>query len=147
MAGVAEGSVIGVDLGGTKLLAGAVDADGTVHHRTNRPARGLSQLELVEMVVHAVESVRRSVGGEVSAVGFGIPCTFDARTGLAVQAVNLPLHDIRFADVMAERLELPVVVAALQEARSGLVSGVGAVVFVGHGEGRAVRWPAWPRDP
>ena len=141
MAGVAEGSVIGVDLGGTKLLAGAVDADGTVHHRTNRPARGLSQLELVEMVVHAVESVRRSVGGEVSAVGFGIPCTFDARTGLAVQAVNLPLHDIRFADVMAERLEVPVVVdndancAVLAEARAGAGAGCSEVAMLTIGTG------------
>ncbi len=107
---MAPGCVIGVDLGGTKLLAGAVDADLTVHHRTNRPALGLDQSELVEMVAHAVEGVRKAVGGAVSAVGFGIPCTFDSRTGMAVQAVNLPLHDIRFADVMAERLELPVVV-------------------------------------
>ena len=141
MAGVAEGCVIGVDLGGTKLLAGAVDQDGTVHHRTNRPARGLDQLELVEMVAHAVEGVRRSVGLEVEAVGFGIPCTFDARTGLAVQAVNLPLRDIRFADVMAERLELPVVVdndancAVLAEARAGAGAGCSEVVMLTLGTG------------
>ena len=141
MAGVAEGCVIGVDLGGTKLLAGAVDPDGTVHHRTNRPARGLDQLELVEMVAHAVEGVRRSVGGEVSGVGFGIPCTFDARTGIAIQAVNLPLHDIRFADVMAERLELPVVVdndancAVLAEARAGAGAGCSEVVMLTLGTG------------
>ena len=138
---MAEGCVIGVDLGGTKLLAGAVDQDGTVHHRTNRPALGLDQLELVEMVAHAVEGVRRSVGGEVEAVGFGIPCTFDARTGLAVQAVNLPLHDIRFADVMAERLELPVVVdndancAVLAEARAGAGAGCSEVVMLTLGTG------------
>jgi glucokinase len=141
VAGVAEGSVIGVDLGGTKLLAGAVEPDGTVHHRTNRPAQGLTQIELVEMVAHAVESVRRSVGDEVSAVGFGIPCTFDARTGMAVQAVNLPLHDIRFADVMAERLELPVIVdndancAILAEARAGAGAGSSEVVMLTIGTG------------
>jgi glucokinase len=141
VAGVAEGCVIGVDLGGTKLLAGAVDADLKVHHRTNRPARGLDQLELVEMVAHAVEGVRRSVGGDVEAVGFGIPCTFDGRTGLAVQAVNLPLRDIRFAEVMAERLELPVVVdndancAVLAEARAGAGAGCSEVVMLTLGTG------------
>jgi glucokinase len=141
VAGVAEGCVIGVDLGGTKLLAGAVDADLTIHHRTNRPALGLDQVELVEMVAHAVEGVRTAVGGDVSAVGFGIPCTFDARTGLAVQAVNLPLHDIRFADVMAERLELPVVVdndancAVLAEARAGAGAGCSEVVMLTLGTG------------
>src|SRR4051812_14925990 len=98
-AGVAEGCVIGVDLGGTKPLAGAVEPGGAVRRRTNRAGLGLGQVELVEVGAHAVEGVRRAVGGEVEAVGFGIPCTFASRTGLAVQAVNLPLHDIRFADI------------------------------------------------
>ncbi len=141
MAGVAEGCVIGVDLGGTKLLAGAVDADLAVHHRTNRPALGLGQLDLVEMVADAVAGVRTAVGGDVTAVGFGIPCTFDARTGTAVQAVNLPLQDIRFADVMAERLGLPVVVdndancAVLAEARAGAAAGCDEVAMLTIGTG------------
>jgi glucokinase len=44
---VVERGVIGVDLGGTKLLAGAVDADLGVHHRTNRLIYGLDQDGLV----------------------------------------------------------------------------------------------------
>ena len=59
---MAEGYVIGVDLGGTKLLAGAVGADLSVIHRTNRPVYGLSQDELVQMVADAVEEVRTAVG-------------------------------------------------------------------------------------
>jgi glucokinase len=141
VAGVAEGCVIGVDLGGSKLLAGAVDADYAIHHRTNRPALGLDQSELVEMVAHAVEGVRTAVGGDVAAVGFGIPCTFDSRTGMAVQAVNLPLRDIQFADVMAERLDLPVVVdndancAVLAEARAGAAAGASDVALLTIGTG------------
>ena len=141
MAGVAEGCVIGVDLGGTKLLAGAVDADLAIHHRTNRPVLGLDQAELVEMIAHAVQEIRTAVTAEIEAVGFGIPCTFDSRTGVAVQAVNLPLKDIAFAEVMAERLELPVVVdndancAVLAEARAGAGSGCSEVVMLTLGTG------------
>ena len=36
---MADACVIGVDLGGTKLLAGAVDAQLSVHHRAYRLAR------------------------------------------------------------------------------------------------------------
>jgi glucokinase len=98
-------------------------------------------MELVEMVAHAVEGVRTGLGGDVDAVGFGIPCTFDTRTGMAVQAVNLPLHDINFAEVMAERLELPVVVdndancAVLAEARAGAGKGCSEVVLLTIGTG------------
>jgi glucokinase len=141
VAGVVERAVIGVDLGGTKLLAGAVDADLAVHHRTNRPVLGLDQNGLVQMVADAVEEVRTAVGGDIEAVGFGIPCTFDRRTGVAIQAVNAPLHDIVFHEVMASRLGLPVVVdndancAALCEARVGVGAGCSELVLLTLGTG------------
>jgi glucokinase len=141
VAGVVERGVIGVDLGGTKLLAGAVAADLAVHHRTNRPVLGLDEAGLVQVVTDAVEEVRTAVGGGIEAVGFGIPCTFDRRTGMAIQAVNLPLHDIAFHKLMAERLELPVFVdndancAALCEARVGAGGGCSELVLLTLGTG------------
>src|ERR1700730_2210723 len=99
---------IGVDMGGTKLLAGAVDMGLGVHHRVQRSVTGLDQSALLDTAVDAVEEARRSAGSEVAAVGFGIPCLIDQRTGRAVVAVNLPLADVPFADVMAERLGVPV---------------------------------------
>jgi glucokinase len=74
-------------------------------------------------------------------VGFGIPCTFDARTGKAVQAANAPLHEIAFHEVMAERLGLPVAVdndancAVLCEARIGAAAGCAEVVLLTLGTG------------
>jgi glucokinase len=141
VAGVVERGVIGVDLGGTKLLAGAVDADLAIHHRTNRLIYGLDQDGLVQMVVDAVEEIRTAVGDGIEAVGFGIPCTFDSRTGKAVQAANAPLHEIAFHEVMAERLGLPVAVdndancAVLCEARVGAAAGCSEVVLLTLGTG------------
>jgi glucokinase len=95
----------------------------------------------VQMVADAVEEVRTAVGGGIEAVGFGIPCTFDRRTGMAVQAVNAPLHDILFHEVMAERLGLPVVIdndancAALCEARVGVGAGCTELVLLTIGTG------------
>jgi glucokinase len=141
VAGVVERGVIGVDLGGTKLLAGAVDADLAIHHRTNRLIYGLDQNGLVQMVADAVQEIRTAVGDGIEAVGFGIPCTFDSRTGMAVQAANAPLHEIAFHEVMAERLGLPVAVdndancAVLCEARVGSAAGCSEVVLLTLGTG------------
>jgi glucokinase len=132
---------IGVDMGGTKLLAGAVDPGLSVHYRAQRSLGGLDQAALLDVTVDAVEEARASADGEVAAVGFGIPCLMDQRTGRAVVGVNLPLADIAFADVMAERLGLPVFVdndanvAALAEHRAGAARGCSEAVVLTIGTG------------
>jgi glucokinase len=132
---------IGVDMGGTKLLAGAVGVGLEVHHRAQRSLKGLDQQALLDAAVEAVEEVRTGAGDEVEAVGFGIPCLFDSRTGIAVVAVNLPLANIAFADLMAERIGLPVFVdndanvAALAEHRAGAARGVQNAVVLTIGTG------------
>jgi glucokinase len=132
---------IGVDMGGTKLLAGAVDIGLGVHHRAQRSVAGLDQAALLDVAVDAVQEARESAYGEVAAVGFGIPCLIDQRTGKAVIAVNLPLANVPFADVMAERLGLPVFVdndanvAALAEHRAGAARGASDVVLITIGTG------------
>ena len=121
--------VVGVDMGGTKLLAGALDENLNVHHRAHRDMRGLDQEGLLDAVVAAVEEVRAVAEAPVEAVGFGIPCTIDQTRGMAVQAVNLPLADVPFRDLMVERLGVPAFVdndanvAALAEHRFGAARG------------------------
>jgi glucokinase len=135
------GRIIGVDMGGSKLLAGAVDGELSVHYRTQRGMAGLDQPQLLDVCVEAVEEVRESAEGEVLAVGFGIPSLIDRRTGVARLAVNLPLAEIRFGDVMAERLGLPVFVdndanlAALAEHRAGAAAGASEAVVLTVGTG------------
>ena len=133
--------VIGVDLGGTKLLAGVVGPDLAVRHRIRRQAFGLDQARLMATIVEAVEEARAEVEDEVVAVGFGIPVTLDRRTGMAVYSTHLPLADVPFEAVMSERLGLPVAVdndgncAVLAEARFGAGGGSGDVVMLTLGTG------------
>src|SRR4051812_50146688 len=100
-------SVVGVDLGGTKALAGAIDADLQVHHRARREVRGLDQGGVVSAVVDAVTEVREASPVEVEGVGFGIPCLMDQRDGTAVMAGNPPIENFPPPDVIAERLRPP----------------------------------------
>jgi glucokinase len=128
-------------MGGTKLLAGVVDSGLSVHYRAQRTLTGLDQAAVLGAAVGAVEEARTQAGGEVAAVGFGIPCLMDQRTGRGVIAVNLPLANIPFADIMAERLDLPVFVdndanvAALAEHRAGAARGAGEAVVLTIGTG------------
>jgi glucokinase len=132
---------IGVDMGGTKLLAGAVDERFRVHHRAQRRLTGLDQSALIDIAVDAVQEARESAGADIAAVGFGIPSLMDQRTGIGVIAVNLPLFDIAFGDVMAERLGLPVFVdndanlAMLAEHRAGAAKGRSEAVMLTIGTG------------
>ena len=133
--------VIGVDMGGTKLLAGAVGPDLDVHHRAQRSLKGLDQASLLDVAVDAAEEARRSSRDEVAAVGFGIPSLIDHRSGMAMFSVHLPLADIAFGDVMAERLGMPVFVdndsnlAALAEHRAGACRGASEAVVITLGTG------------
>ena len=138
---MAASCVVGVDLGGTKALAGAIDADLQVHHRARREVHGLDQSSVVSAVVDAVNEVREASPLEVEGVGFGVPCLMDQRDGTAVLAVNLPLENIPLRDVMAERLGLPVFVdndanvAALAEHRWGAAKGTNYSITLTVGTG------------
>src|SRR5437763_16581116 len=129
VADMAATCVVGVDMGGTKLLAGEVDGNLGVHRRARLEIQGLGQEQLLATVVEAVREVVRQAESSVEGVGFGIPCTIDQRRGVAVQAVNLALEDVPFRDLMAERLGLPAFVdndanaAALAEHRFGAAQG------------------------
>jgi glucokinase len=132
--------VIGVDLGGTKLLAGVVDEQLEVHDRERRLVEGLSEAALVEAIVETVTTLLER-HRDVQAIGFGIPCLIDQLSGHAVMCVNLPLGDIPFRDVMSERLGLPVYidndanVATLVEQRFGAARGADYVVGLTVGTG------------
>jgi len=79
--------VIGVDLGGTKILAGVVDESGGVGRTVEVATPTSSQSDLVDALVGVVEELRTS---ETAAAGFGIPTRVDPKTGVAIAAVNGP---------------------------------------------------------
>jgi glucokinase len=118
--------VIGVDLGGTKILAGVVDVDGGVGETVEHPTPTTSTAELLDALESAV---RELLTPDIDAVGFGIPSRIDHRKGLVLGAVNIPVRNVPVLAEMERRLGLPVAiendanVAALAEFRSGAGRG------------------------
>jgi len=124
--------VIGVDIGGTKVLAGIVDSDGQVHETVERPTVTTSQAALLEALAEQVLSLPQD---GIEAVGFGIP------TRINHGSVNIPLRDVPFRDWMHDRIGLPVEIendascAAVAEHRFGAGRGVRDLVLLTLGTG------------
>jgi glucokinase len=102
---VSAHAVIGVDVGGTKILAGVVGRDGKVGHRREHQTPLDSQDALVEGIAVAIEEL---LDDDVAAVGVGVPCRVDQRTGRTFGAVNIPLHDLDLRDRLVARIGLPI---------------------------------------
>ena len=132
------GRVVGVDVGGTKILAGVVDAEGAVQHRRERLTELRTQERLVEELGAAVEDV---LDDSIEAIGFGLPSQIDQRTGRVYGSVNIPLVDVPLRELMTQRFGLPVAIendgnaAALAEHRVGAGRDARTMVMLTLGTG------------
>jgi len=137
---MSAGEIIGVDLGGTKMLLGVLDSESNVLWESREASTGQTEDELVDLLVREVNEARAARPG-VAAVGLGIPATIDHRKGIAISAVNLPLDDVPIRDLVAERTGLPVFVdndanvAALAEHLYGAAKGTENAVMLTIGTG------------
>jgi glucokinase len=129
---------IGVDLGGTKILAGVVARDGAIVRRHERATPHDSQAAVVSELEAAVSEL---LDDEVAAIGFGAPSPIDQLDGVVVECVNLPLQDFALREHMAARFRLPVGLdndanaAAIGEWRAGAGRGVDDLVMLTLGTG------------
>jgi len=130
--------VIGVDVGGTKILAGLIAPDGTVLAHREYP----TPVETEEALLDGLEgAVREFLDERVVAVGFGIPSQIDQRHGIALGSVNIPLRGVPFRQKMTERLGLPIGMdndanaAAIAEWAAGAGRGTNDMVMLTLGTG------------
>jgi glucokinase len=133
-------SAIGVDAGGTKLLAGVVDERLDVVERALHVWQERERDEVIEAMVRTVEGLRAAAPG-IEAIGFGLPSLIDFASGTSLSSVHLPLDGVPFRDLMTERLGMPVYVdndanlATLAEQRFGAARGAEHVVMLTLGTG------------
>jgi glucokinase len=104
---VSPREAIGIDLGGTKILAGVVDEHQKVLHESRERSTGLSEEQLIEELAQEIAEAH-AARPDALAAGLGIPCTIDQQRGMAITAVNLPITDVPIRDLMNERAGIPV---------------------------------------
>lgn len=143
---------VGVDLGGTSIRAGVVDAKGNVlglEKRKTQPELGLDGV--CERLAGAVERAAKQAGlkrKDVAGLGVGVPGPVDQATGTVRVAVNLgkDWKNAPLADILQRRLGVPafidndVRVGALGEHRHGAGQGLQDMIaiFVGTGIGGGI---------
>ena len=131
--------VIGVDIGGTKIILQAVDRQGQARFQEKtRTCVELSELrELIEAFIGRYGIDTEQIGG----YGFGIPGIVDVINGVVVDSPALNWHDVPFVDAMKKMLHKPVFIendvncAALGEQWLGAARCLQSFVFVAIGTG------------
>lgn len=123
---------IGVDFGGTKIEAAALDAEGRFLHRVRAPNPG-DYKAAIDVVCRLVAEAEREAGG-AGTIGIGTPGSISPSTGLMRNANSTWLNGKPFKEDLTAALSREIRMAndanclALSEAVDG--AGVGArVVF------------------
>ncbi|MBN2328771.1 MAG: ROK family protein [Candidatus Omnitrophica bacterium] len=103
--------VIGVDLGGTKILAAVIGESGEVISRAKKktkPERPTEEIlgRLVSVCREAVEASKLSFD-QISGVGIGSPGPLDPEKGIVIETPNVNLTGAKITDFVSGELGIP----------------------------------------
>ena len=103
---------VGVDVGGTKVLAALVKQAGQVidRQRISTP-RGKKPTATVDAVIGAIEDLLAKAGvsaADVAGIGLAIPGVVDPDAGRIVVTPNMDLTGVEIVEVMRKRLDVPI---------------------------------------
>jgi glucokinase len=132
--------VIGVDLGGTKILTALAGMDGRPVAEVKLPTGAREgRQHVLGQIVSSVEQVLVKAGvkpEQVLAMALGAPGPLDTSKGIIHFAPNLAWHDLPVRQVLEQRLSIPVLLdndanlAALGEHVYGAGRGVDNMVYI-----------------
>ena len=139
-------SFLVVDVGGTKILAAALNRDGRILARhklkTERGDRA-ALLAQLDGALEAVLSEAKLGRGEVAGIALGVPGVVDAARGHVIFTPNAPLSDTPLRELLSKKWNCPIVVGndvnvgMAGEVARGAAQGASSAfgIFVGTGIG------------
>ena len=134
--GARQDLAVGIDVGGTKIMAGLVDGEGRVLRRSRTTSHAeRPPLEVIAAIERLYAELTSS--GEVAAVGVGFAGNLDAERGEVLVSSNLPAWDhFPLRATLQRRLGVPVALdndvnmAAVAEYRFGAGRGCRNLCFL-----------------
>ena len=106
-----EGSIIGLDIGGTHCRMGLVARDGTLFGSRSLSTGALARQDFASGLAAALLGFIRSHGdAQIRAVSLGFPATVDRTRRKVLSAPNIPglPDELPICDILEEALGLPV---------------------------------------
>ena len=142
--------VVGVDMGGTKILASVVNSAGRIISRSKTATR--ADKDAHEVIDRIARCVRKAIGQtglestQIQAMGIGAPGPLDPETGVVIFAPNLGWSNVPLKSELEAITGIPTFVendvnlCTLGESASGVGRGVKSLVgiFVGTGIGGGI---------
>lgn len=136
---------IGIDLGGTNIVAAVVDENFKIIGRAARPT---NLPQTAEQIADAMAAVSREAiensgvdFAKIEAVGVGAPGAINSETGVIFYSCNLEFYNVPMGEMLCQRLGLPVFLendanaAALGEFVAGAGKGVNDMIAITLGTG------------
>jgi len=140
-----QSCVIGIDLGGTKVLAGIADHNGDILKTKELPTFHGEKGSVLDQMADVISALLADTGRsetDLLRVVIGIPAAVDPKTGLASLSPNLRLPvDRSLAELMAKTIPCPITVendvnlAAFAEAAAVKPHRGEALAFISFGTG------------
>ena len=133
---------IGIDIGGTKVLGGVVDASGKIIESARRVTPAAGGKELIATIVELIKEL--SVKHEIAGIGICVAALISADQGTIVGAPNIAnLSELNFVAEIKKVFDLPVIAendanaAMWAEYKFGSAKGFNPVMFfiIGTGMG------------
>ena len=136
---------IGIDVGGTNLVAGVVDENNQIVARAKRKTAASASVEMLcdDLVALAREAAENAglQPDEVDDVGIGFPGAVDRKKGIVIYTPNAPFQNTPVRDWFHKSWDVPVYVgndancASLGECYAGAARGKHSAVVVTLGTG------------
>jgi glucokinase len=142
--------VVGIDLGGTKILAAVFDQRHRMlarEKKSTKPDYGPDRvLDRIAETVNEALAVSAVAHTSVAGIGVGVPGMVDTRSGVVRVAPNLHWRDFPFGRLLSARLRIPVTVVNDVQAGTLAVKHFGAgrkltdfvCMFIGTGIGGGI---------
>ncbi len=109
---MSDGYWLGIDLGGTKMLAVLYDGEFTEVARERKKTKGHEGVEKgIRRICGLVESVLQQhpqAQGNLRGIGIGCPSPIDVERGVVVEAVNLGWKGVPLRDHLTQEFACPV---------------------------------------